>query len=263
MLDSKNAPRRTAGTSTLDLALRALELLAHNKHPMALAEIAERLGATKPTIYRHLLTLQRHGFVRQDQPTGHYAAGAKLLILGEAVRGQFDITTTARPHLLNLRDKTGHSSTLCSLVGDDLIVLEMLEGRTIIDFGTPRGTRFDFHASAHGRVWLAFGPSHLAEHVLATPMKAWTPSTQTSAEKLKESLAQVKAQGWATAADEIVSGANALAAPVFNHRGEIVASVAIVGSTHAIPPLPSAEQIAAVLDCAQQVSAQLGWRPQI
>ncbi len=256
---SPEAPQRTAGTSTLDLALRALDLLAQRNVAMPLGELAKELGATKPTLYRHLVTLQRHGFVRQDARSGDYAAGVKLLILGEAVRSQFDVVATARPHLVELRDKTEQSSTLCALVGEELIVLEMIEGRSIIDFGTPRGTRLDFHASAHGRIWLAYGPHALTEQVMAQPLKAWTPGTLTSVAQLRREIEVIRAQGWATAPDEIVTGVNALAAPVFDHRGELAASVAIVGSTQFIKARPDQLQIDAVQQCAQKVSRECGW----
>lgn len=259
-MKSSDSPPREAGTSTLDLALRAVELLALRHDAMSLGEIAKALQATKPTIYRHLATLQRHGFVRQDARTGYYAAGTKLLVLGQAVQSQFDIVAIARPHLVDLRDKTGQVATICALVGEELIVLEMVEGRAIIEFGTPRGTRFDFHASAHGRVWLAYGSHSLSEQVMARPLRAWTPETTVSIPALQREIEKVRARGWATAPDEIVAGVNALAAPIFDHRGELVASAAIVGPTQFITAPPPAEQVEAVLTCARRISTESGWR---
>lgn len=257
----ERAPRVTEpGTSTLDLALRAVDLLAMSRTPMTLGEIAKQLGATKPTIYRHLATLTRHGFVRQDARTGHYAAGTKLMVLGEAMKQQFDVVATGKPHLVGLRDKTSQSATICTEIGDELIVMEMVEGRSIIEFGTPRGTRFDFHASAHGRIWLAFGPHALLERVLSMPLKVWTAGTRTSVPALRRDIELIRARGWAVAPNEMVYGVNALAAPVFDHRGELVASVAIVGSTQSIPSPPKPDQIEAVTQCARAVSNDCGWR---
>ncbi len=251
---------RDGGTGTLDLALRALEFLALRDSDMALGELAKALGATKPTLYRHLVTMVRHGFVRQDSRTGHYAAGVKLLILGEAVRSHFDVVARAKPQLVALRDRTSQGATLCVLVGDDLIVLEMVEGRSIVDFGTPRGTRFDFHASAHGRIWMAFGPHALCEQVMAAPLKAWTPETLVALPALRREIERVRAQGWATAPNEMVQGLNAVAAPVFDHRGELIASVAVVGSTQFIPSPPEQDQIDAVVACGRAISIEFGWR---
>lgn len=251
--------RRDAGTSTLDLALRVVEFLAFQGRAMPLAEIAAEFEASKATIYRHLVTLQRHGFVRQDPKTGHYGAGIKLMVLGEALRGRFDVLTVGRPILVHLRDMTGHAATMCTVVDGELVVLELVEGRSIIDFATRPGTRLDFHASAHGKVWLSFGPRALAEGLAERPLRAWTPQTLTDPRVLRRQIAQIRARSWATAPGEVMPGVNTVAAPVFDHRGQLAATIAIVGSTQFIPSPPASEQIAAVTSCARELSAELGW----
>lgn len=258
--DRKSEGKEPAGTSTLDLALRALEFLAHESQPLSLATIAEALSASKATIYRHLVTLQRHGLVSQDPDTGRYEVGVKLLVLGEAVRSRFDVVSAAREELMRLRDATGQAVTICRLVEGDLVVLDLVQGRSVIEFGTRPGTRFELHCTAHGKVWLAFGPSSLLQRTLAEPLKRWTPSTVADADHLRQEVESVRRQGWAVAADEIITGVNALAAPVFDHRGQIAGSIAVVGSTQFIPSPPDAGQLEKLLAAAQAISRGLGWR---
>ena len=252
--------REPVGTSTLSLALRIVELLAFRSQPAALLDLAQAFDASKATIYRHLVTLQRHGFVRQDKATGRYEAGVKLIVLGEAMRSRFDVVSVARLSLLNLRDQTGQAVTACTVVDDALVVLELVQGRTIIDFSTRPGTQLDLHASAHGKIWLGFGPPALREKIARAPLKAWTPLTLTDPAALAAELETVRVQGWATAPEQVLPGVNTLAAPVFDHRNALVASVAIVGSTQFIAASPAPEQQHAVLDCARRISADLGWR---
>lgn len=254
------AGRRETGTSTLDLALRVVEFLAGQSRPLALGDIAHEFAASKATVYRHLVTLQRRGFVRQDPGTGRYEAGIKLMVLGEALRSRFDIVTTARPALMNLRDQTGQAVTLCALIDSDVVVLELVQGRTIIEFATRPGTRLGFHASAHGKVWLAFGPMRLLDEVAARALDAWTPHTLTDPAALRDDVGRARARGWATAPDQVLTGVNTLAAPVFDHRGQLAASIAIVGSTQFIEPEPAQIQIDEVTGCARRISRDLGWR---
>ena len=254
-------PRRETGTSTLDLALRMVEFLAGQSRPVALGDIAGEFAASKATVYRHLVTLQRYGFVRQDPDTGRYEAGVKLMVLGEAIRGRFDIVASSRPALMGLRDRTGQAVTLCALIDDEVVVLELVQGRSVIEFATRPGTRLAFHASAHGRIWLAFGPMRLLQETLAKPLPAWTPHTLTDPAALRTDVARARGRGWATAPDQVLTGVNTLAAPVFDHRGQLVASIAIVGSTQFIEPDPSASQLKDVTDCARSLSHDLGWRP--
>ncbi|SEG31037.1 IclR family transcriptional regulator [Bosea lathyri] len=258
--NTASAKAPAAGTSTLDLALRAVEYLALQSRPVALAQIAEALSASKATIYRHLVTLQRHGFVRQDNDTGRYDAGVKLMVLGEALRQRFDIVSAAREELMNLRDRTGQAVTLCAVIDEELIVLELIQGRTMIEFAMRPGTRLAFHASAHGKTWLAFGSPERTKKIAAGELKAWTPTTIVSGDDLLAEIAIVRERGWATAPDQVITGVNTLAAPVFDHRKMLVGSIALVGATQFIPPVPDAEQIREVVGSAARISRGLTWQ---
>lgn len=258
--DPVSAKAMPAGTSTLDLALRAVEYLVSQSRPASLAQIASELGASKATIYRHLVTLQRHGFVRQDAETGRYDAGIKLVMLGEALRQRFDIVGAAREELMTLRDRTGQAVTLCSVIDEQVIVLELIQGRTLVEFATRRGTPMAFHASAHGKIWLAFGSQERLNRIAAGPLKSWTPASIVSGEALLAEIATVRERGWATAPDEVITGVNALAAPVFDHRKILVGSIAIVGSTQFISAVPEAEQLREVVGSAARISRGLTWQ---
>lgn len=139
------------------------------------------------------------------------------------------------------------------------MVLEVLQGHAIVNFGTQPGTVLDLHASAHGNVALAFGPAGLMEHCLAKPLKAWTPHTICSPSALKRAVAQVRARGWATAPNRVLQGVNGLAAPLFNHGGDYAGAVAIAGSIQYVPASPPQAQIRAVTQTAERISRKLGW----
>jgi DNA-binding IclR family transcriptional regulator len=263
----RNAPRASAradaapkDTGTLDLALRILDHLAEQASPVALTAIAQTFSASKSTVYRHLSALARHGFVRRDVSTGRYAIGIKLMVLGETSRGNFEIVIVARDALLKLRDTTGQAVSLCTLLDDDLVVLDLMHGRSVVEFTTRPGTRLALHASAHGKIWLAFGPEALIKKVISTPRQAWTSHTLTDARTIAAEVQAVHKRGWSTAPNQAVMGVNTLAAPVFDHRGVLAGSIAIVGSTQVIAPKPVPAQLSAVLEAARNVSRDLGWR---
>jgi DNA-binding IclR family transcriptional regulator len=247
-------------TGTLDLALRILDHLAEQALPIALTAIAQSFSASKSTVYRHLSALARHGFVRRDVSTGRYAIGVKLMVLGETSRGNFEIVTVARDALLKLRDTTGQAVSLCTLLDDDLVVLDLMHGRSVVEFSTRPGTRLALHASAHGKIWLAFGPEALIKKVLSAPRQAWTSHTLTDAKTIASEVKAVRKRGWSTAPNQAVMGVNTLAAPVLDHRGVLVGSIAIVGSTQVIAPKPVPAQLGAVLEAARNVSRVLGWK---
>lgn len=259
MLTSVEGGDTGSGLASVDLILDLMELLAAAPRPRGVSDIARDLSISKARAHRHLRALVQRGYVRQDPETERYEIGVKLLALGEAVRDRFDVLGAMRPEMARLREATGHAVTASALVEGAVVVLEMLQGRTLVEFGLRPGSRLDFHASAHGLVALAFGPPSLLDTVLAQPLKTFTAATVTDADALRAEVAKVRRQGWATAMDQVLMGVNALAAPVFDHRGEWRGAIALVGASQFIPAIPAEDQIAEVTRAAAEASRRLGW----
>jgi len=222
-------------------------------------ELARQFQASKATIHRHLQTLAHHDFVRQDPATMRYAPGIKLFILGERLRERFDILGVARSEMVRLRDETGHAVALSTLVDDQVVVLDLIQGHSIINFGTQPGTVLPLHASAHGKVALAFGPEDLLPRCLSRPLKAWTPHTVSTRAALERDLAQIKARGWATSPHQVLQGINGIASPVFDHAGRYAGGISCVGTVQTIPATPSSAVIKALRRAAAQISRRLGY----
>ena len=250
--------RAKAATGTVDLSLYLLEYLVASPRPVGVTDLAKVFQSSKATIYRHIQALEKHGFARQDKDTSRYEAGIKLVVLGETLRERFNILTAARAEMSLLREATGQAVSLCAFINDEVIALELLQGRTIVEFGVKPGTRMDLHATAHGKIALAFGPPYLFERLVQDSLKSWTSDTIKSLPVLKKAVTAIRKCGWATAANEIMPGVNALAAPVFDHREAYAGAVAIIGSTHLFGARPGAELIDRVTHAAHKISRALG-----
>jgi len=249
----------TADLESVELVFRLLELLSGARQPMGVTEVARALEISKPRAHRHLRALVQRGYARQDPRTDGYEIGIRLVMLGEQVRERFDVVGAIRPLMAPLRTATGLAVTASAVVGDEVVVLEMLQGASVIDFGVRPGSKLDLHASAHGLVALAFGPPGLMDAALAAPLRTWTAHTLNDAPALEAEVARVRARGWATAVDAVQIGVNALAAPVRDHRGVGRGAVAIVGATQLIAGEPTGEQIELVTRAAAEASRELGW----
>ena len=234
-----------SGLESVDLVLDLIERLAGSPRAMGVTEIARDLHISKARAHRHLRALVGRGYARQDAATERYEVGARLLPLGEMARERFGVLDAVRPEMARLREATGQAVTASVVADGGVTVLEMLPGRTLIEFGVRPGARLGLSASAQGLVALAFG-----EPTLTAP----------DDEALRAEVEAVRRQGWATAADRVMLGVNALAAPVFDHRGHCRAALAIVGSTQLIAAAPTPDQIAEVTQAAARASTRLGWR---
>ncbi|HEY1751671.1 MAG TPA: IclR family transcriptional regulator [Caulobacteraceae bacterium] len=255
-------PATASDLESVDLVLRLLEHLAAQREPRGVSDVGRDLGISKARAHRHLRALVQRGYARQDPRTDGYEIGIRVLALGEAVRDRFDVARAVRPVMAPLREATGLAVTSSALVEGAVTIMEMLQGKTLIEFGIRPGAQLDFHASAHGLVALAFGPPELLEAVLAQPLARRTPHTITDPAAVRSQVARVRGQGWATAVDAVQIGVNALAAPVFDHRGDWRGAVALVGATQFIPEVPSDAQIADVTAAARAASRRLGWEGQ-
>ena len=260
-------PRVTGGTDSdngilaVTLTFRIVEALAANPSALGVTELARLLGATKTRIYRHLVTLGRAGFVMQDPDTEKYRIGPRMVSLAHSIANGVDMVAAARPSLVALRDKFGHTALLTKLEGESIRVLDVALGTS--DFAImqrvgntlPAGT---LHCSALGKIALAFGPEQLALDVLARPLRKMTTKTITGARALKRELDRVREQGWAVVPDEGSVGFNALAVPVLDAQATLAAMVGVIGPMRGLPEKPSPELIKSIKRVGESISRSLG-----
>lgn len=224
---------------SVDLVVSLLELLASHTQSMTLGEVARALDISKPRAHRHLRALGVNGYVVQGADD-RYGIGGRLIQLADMARSRMTFAAAARPAMIALRDATGQAVTAATLIGGKVTVVELINGRTIVQFAVRPGTTLHPTRSAHGLVAVAQGKIAAGDEPLS-----------------ESQLAEIRARGWATAPGLIMTGVNALAAPVFDPRGEWVGTVALVGSIDHIPADPSAEMIAQVQAAATEISRNL------
>jgi IclR family KDG regulon transcriptional repressor len=250
------------GILAVDLTFRIIEALASSPPGLGVTELANLLNATKTRIYRHLVTLSRSGFVVQNRETEKYCVGPRMVSLANSIANGIDLVVCARPALIDLRDKFGHTAILTKLERDQIRVLEVALGTS--DFAImqrvgntlPAGM---LHCTALGKIALAFGPEHLAQEVLARPLKKMTPNTITKVGALKQELDRVRQQGWAIVPDEGIIGFNALAVPVLDANASLAAMLGVIGATRSLPANPPSDLVKALTRAGETISTALGY----
>jgi len=89
-------------------------------------------------------------------------------------------------------------------------------------------------------------------------MPAYTEATITTRAALRRELEQVRQRGYATAVDELELGLTALAAPIRNAHGDVIASMSVSGPTFRLKQATD-ELASLVCAAAAEVSLRLGW----
>src|ERR671926_1142733 len=206
-------------------AFTVLDALADGDAELGTNEIARRTGINASTVSRLLATLAGAGLVEHVPETGRYRLGLRLLQLGNTVLARLDLREVARPHLQELARATGETATLSAPGERDAVTVDFVQSDSSVQSVATVGRPSIGHATATGKVLLAFGNAVLPPGQL----RAYTSRTVTDRRELESEIDRVRRRGYAEACGEREPDLNAIAAPVFSGRGELVAIVGVQG----------------------------------
>jgi IclR family acetate operon transcriptional repressor len=217
-------------------------------------QLARRTGMSASTVSRQLGTLLDGRLVEFVEETGQYRLGVRLVQLANAVLTRLDVRNVSRPHLEALVADVGETATL-SVPGErDAITVDFVPTDRYVQGVTRLGRPSIGHATAAGKVMLAF-----TGRTPEPPLTAYTPETITDPARLTDELARVRERGWAEAFEERETGLNAVATPVLDSRGGLEAIVALQGPTPRFGRTASRRAVPELLRCTSAISTELGW----
>jgi IclR family KDG regulon transcriptional repressor len=247
------------GVQAAVVMLRTIEFLSESRKPVGVTALAHALGTTKSRIHRHLQTLLQQGYVIQAADSERYAVGPRLVTLARRINEDFDVASFVLPALQDLRDSLGHFAIYSQIEDNGMRVRATVSGTSPIEIGVKQGSLLPFHASAQGKLALAFGPDAVGQRILHSKLERFTPHTITKTAALDREIATIRRQGWAVAPNEVAVGLNALAAPVRDASGRLVGAVGIVDLAQFIAAEPAREQIQQTVAVARRISDMLGY----
>jgi IclR family transcriptional regulator, pca regulon regulatory protein len=226
-------------------------------HPkLTLSELAAATGVTRAAARRFLLTLTELGYVRAEGR--RFSLTAKVLELGYAYLSSLTLPEVAEPHLEALVAEVNESTSVSVLDGPDIVYVARVPVSRIMTVAISVGTRFPAYATSMGRVLLAGLPEpELEQYLSGLNPKSLTNRTVNSIETLRTELERVRAQGWALVNQELEEGLRAVAAPIRDPDGTVVAALNI--SAHASRTLESMRRdlLPPLLAAAARIEADL------
>lgn len=170
--------------------------------------------------------MEHRGYLEQNTESLKYKLGIKLFELGNYVGQHLDIGIIARPIIKDLVKELNETVHLVSLQRDELIYIEKVEGHSALTIYSHIGKRAPFHCTGVGKAILSQLSEEEVDRILSSAsLEAFTEFTMTNIEKIKGSLPAIREQGYAFDDEEIELGLKCVAAPIFNHQGNVVASI--------------------------------------
>ena len=231
-------PPSRRGVQAADTALSILEAVAFSQEPLGVTQIASALGTAKGATFRYLQTLVDRGYLVQEPVGSRFRLGLKAFALGRNAPAEWDIAAVLAAPMRQARDATGLSVVLSTPTLQGACVLATVPGTKEIEIGVRVGSTLAMHASAQGKIFLAFSRIASLDQLADTELPRFTDKTTISKAVLREEIEAVRRQGYALAPEEVLPGINTAAVPVFDQNKSLVAALAIVGSIQHIPARP-------------------------
>ena len=242
-------------------AIQALNSFTSEEREWGVTELGKKLNLHKSTIHRILITLEDEGFVTKNKVTQKYRLGMKLFELGHIIRYQIEIRTYALPIMEKLSQKTEESVTLSIISGKKRVVIEKVESihdiRQVIQLGKP----IPIYCGASSKLLLAFLPDEEINKIIKKKkLVSLGPNTITNPVKLKKHLEEIRRKGYAISYEERILGSASVAAPIWDYKGEIIASLAIVGPINRFDKKKIPSFLSLVTEAANKLSNLGGGR---
>jgi len=210
-------------------ALAVLESFSVERPELGVTELSQALGLGKSTVHRLLTSLAARGYVRKNPQTERYCLGFKAFEVGSLAAGRGAIREIVAPFLRSLMLASKETVHLGVLDEGDVVYIDKIESDQPLQMYSRIGRRAPLHCTALGKALLAWEPKESVERFLRRRLRAYTPSTRTDPDLLRQELAKIRASRHALDEEEFAVGLKCVAAPLFDHTRRAVASLGIAG----------------------------------
>ncbi len=241
---------------TIDKAMRVLMAFSAEQPELTVTEVSERLGLHKSIISRMASALRSWGMLEKDPQSQKLRIGEAAFRIGSLFSQGGNLVAMALPHMEELVLRTQQTCHLTVLDGHRFLVVASVESPSALRVIMRQGERRPLHSTAGGKLFLSESEG-LLNAVLAEPLEALTPRTLNTAAKLRKAVAQLRTAGIAWNEGESNIGAGAVAAPVRDAAGPLIAVLSTVYPLHVVEGRAREQVGQATLAAAQHIFRDL------
>lgn len=200
------------------------------EHPeLTFQEIIELSGIPKTSVYRMLMSLEEMQFLDKG-PDLKYRLGLIFLKFGSLVSTRLDLRQIAYPIMKKLHEDVEEAVNLIVQQNDEAVYIEKIDLKQKVRLFTAVGRTSPLYAGACSRIILSFLPDEKVESYLEkTEFKRFSSGTITDKEKLYELVNNARIEGYTVSKSELENHTCAVAAPIFDHNGNVIAGLSIAG----------------------------------
>lgn len=244
--------------ATADRAVDLLLLFDDRSPRLSAMEVSEKLGMSRSTTYRYLMSLRAYGLLEEDTMAGVYRLGPRWFKLARVARAGLPMIDLAVPVMRELARTIEETVMLSRRSGSLIICIERVESGKAVRLTYERGAVVPVHTGAGAKVLMAHADPAEVDAILGTTeLKAFTERTITDPDELRAHFRELAAQPWVFSDGELDAGIRGVGAPVFGPNGRIVASLAMAGLAAQLPDDLVNSVGDAVREAADAITAKL------
>ncbi|MFL9925613.1 IclR family transcriptional regulator [Herbaspirillum lusitanum] len=246
---------------TVDAVSKAIELLflVAEEGGKGVTELAKRSGNTKARAFRLLTTLEESGLVRRQLPMATYSLGYRALIIGTAAQAQLSLIDVAKDILEPIGRECNESVLVRIRDGAETVCVAWWDAPHALRVHSQLGDRRPLFVGASGKLLLAHAPEEIQEGILTGKLEKFTPNTIVKRTELKKELKKILGDGYSTSFSEKAADMVAVAAPVRDATGAVIASLSMTAPASRVPQDSLGKYIAIIQSAAIRFSAALGY----
>jgi IclR family KDG regulon transcriptional repressor len=217
---------------SVERAFDLLETLDRIGHPLTLTEVSRNLSIPKSSAYYLIQTLIARGYMQRIPGSRKYASGLRTFDFHGVSALEDGLKRVSAQHIRELSAALKMTVQTAVLKAGEGVIIDKAAWPIDRWGGSWVGHHFDLHCTAQGKVLIAWLTDEEVDKLfLNLKLARFNSKTITSLDKLKPHLAEIRKHGYALNDEEHILGIRAVAAPVFSHIGNVVASVSVRGST--------------------------------
>lgn len=255
-------PDSQHGVQSLEIGISILRAITNGHRSMMLKEIAASADMPASKVHRYMVSLIRAGLVEQDPMTSRYDLGPFALTLGLVAVDRLDRVGLGLSAIAELRDEINETTALAVWSDKGPVIVRSERPHRPITVNVVTGTALNVLTSASGRIFAAWLSENSIRSLVAQELKvADLPAEVRTQKSFQHLLQDIRQQGFAAVTDyHLVPGVAALAAPVFNAKGEITLSVLAIGVKGMIDMAPEGSVVESLKRSASKLSQRLGYQ---
>ena len=214
--------------NSIEKALEIMLKFQDIKPSWGIRELSAELGFSPATVQRILQVLKSYEFVRQEAGTRQYFIGNIFYRFLENLNNSNNLARIGHKFMEEVASTTLETVHLNIIEGNLRICIDTIESPKVLKAGMPVGNQSPLYAGASAKCLLAFSTEEFQDNYFKTTrIEAVTENTIVQPDKLFEELYRIKEQGYAISLGERTPGLGSLSAPVFDYKGQILASLSL------------------------------------